>query len=102
MYARVMHIRARPGKLDEIAALYRTGVAPALQAQEGFHSTLLLTDPDSGRGLSITLWETVAARDASGSSSRFTAQLRSVAPLLEEPPRAENLVAHQIEAQPGR
>ena len=94
MFARVMHVQAKQGALDEVVTLYWQLVAPALQSQDGFHSTLLLTDPSIGSGMSNTIWKTEEARSASATNEQFLEQIRKVAPLLERPPKGENLVAH--------
>lgn len=93
MFARVMHIQSQPGKLDEIVALYRESVLPVLQQQKGFHDTLLLTDPDSGKGMSITLWESAADQQASDANEFLREQIGKVMPLLAGPPTREDYVA---------
>jgi len=94
VFARVMHIQSKPGKLEEVAALYQTSVLPALKQQDGFVSTFLLTDSTNGKGMSITIWRTEEALKASSSSGFLMEQIRKVVPLLEAPPVAEQLVAH--------
>ncbi|MBB5018510.1 heme-degrading monooxygenase HmoA [Chitinivorax tropicus] len=94
MFSRVMHIQSKPGRLAEITSLFQDSVLPALRRQEGFVSTLLLTDPATGKGMSITIWQSEEALKASSSSGFLMEQIRKVAPLLETPPVAEQLVAH--------
>ncbi len=94
MFARVTHVQAKPGKLDEVVALYQESVIPLLEQQGGFHSTFLLTDPSSGKGMSITLWNSDAARLAGDSNGFLLQQVMKVAPMLVAPPVAEGYVAH--------
>lgn len=96
MFARVMHIQSKPGKLDEITDLYQTSVLPALKQQDGFISTLLLTDSANGKGVSITIWQTEEALKSSSSSGFLMEQIRKVVPLLETPPVAEQFEAHLL------
>ena len=93
MFARVTHVLAKPGKLDEVVALYQESVIPLLEQQDGFHSTFLLTDPASGKGMSITLWNSDAARQAGDSNGFLLQQVMKVVPLLAAPPIPEGYVA---------
>ncbi|SFM46880.1 antibiotic biosynthesis monooxygenase family protein [Rugamonas rubra] len=93
MFARVTHVQAKPGKLDEVVALYQESVIPLLAQQDGFHSTFLLTDPASGKGMSITLWNSDAARLAGDSNGFLLQQVMKVVPLLAAPPIPEGYVA---------
>ena len=92
MFARVMHIQAKPGKLDDVVAMYWESVAPALRTQEGFQSTFLLTDPGNDKGLSVTVWKSATARAASAASAGFLQQVGKVAPLLAGLPVGEDMV----------
>lgn len=94
MFARVTHVQSKPGKLDEIVAVYQDSVIPLLKQQQGFHSTFLLTDPDTGKGMSITLWETEADRQAGDSNGLVLEQVMKVVPLMAAPPVREAFVAH--------
>lgn len=94
MFARVMHIQSKPGKLEEVSSLYQASVLPVLKQQAGFVSTFLLTDPANGKGMSITIWQTEEALEASSSNGFLMEQIRKVAPLLAAPPVAEQLLAH--------
>ena len=55
--ARVRTIQYQPGHDEEIVALYRDEIVPAAAEQPGLLQYLLLNDPESGKVLSITLWE---------------------------------------------
>ncbi len=93
MFARVMHLQAKLENLDEITALYRGFVEPHLQTQHGFINSLLLTDPCTGRGMSITLWDSEADQLSSDNDGHFLLALGKVAPLLEAPPKKEDFIA---------
>jgi len=58
MYARVTTAQVQPGKMDEAISMMRDSTYPANRNQEGFKSAILLTNPKTGKALSITLWET--------------------------------------------
>ncbi|MHB1201101.1 MAG: antibiotic biosynthesis monooxygenase family protein [Polaromonas sp.] len=92
MFARLITVHAQPGKIEEAATLYRDSVIPAAKKQKGFKGAMLLTDPVTGKGLSITLWETEADQKAGESSGYVQQQLGKMAPLLAGPPVRESLV----------
>lgn len=92
MFARVITVQAQPGKIDEAATLYRDSVIPAAKQQNGFNSAMLLTDPVTGKGISITLWETEADQKAGEASGYVAQQLGKMAPLLAGQPVRESFV----------
>ncbi len=93
MFARVTHIHAKPDRLAEVTALYRDSVMPVIRLQPGYYSTLLLTDPATGKGLSITVWQSEADLKASESTGFVREQVGKVMPLLVGPPLQETFVA---------
>ncbi len=56
MYGRVVSVKVEPEKLKEAVGIYRDSVVPAAENQNGFRGALLLTDPESGEAISVTLW----------------------------------------------
>ena len=92
MFARVLTIHTQTGKTEEAAAIYRDSILPAAREQKGFSGALLLTDPVTGKGISVTLWETEADQKAGESSGYVQQQLGKVAPLLAGPPQRESFV----------
>src|SRR5207249_9540321 len=87
MFARVIAARIRPGQLDELIAWYRAALLPAAREQPGFRGALLLTDPASGAGLSVTLWASAAELEASVASEYLREQLAAIWPLFAAPPQ---------------
>ena len=92
MFARVITVHAQPGKIEEAATLYRDSVIPAARQQKGFNSALLLTDPVTGKGVSVTLWDTEADQKAGESSGYVQQQLGKMASLLARPPLRESFL----------
>ena len=92
MFARVITVQAQPGKVDEAAMLYRDSVIPAAKQQKGFSGAMLLTDDVTGKGISITLWETEADQKASEASGYVAQQLGKLAAVLAGPPTRESFL----------
>ncbi len=59
MYARVTNIRFPPEMKAEVTSVAR-GLAPILKQRRGFAGLQVLTDPNAGEGLIVSLWETEA------------------------------------------
>lgn len=92
MYARVITVQTQPGKIAEATAVYRDSILPAAQQQKGFHSGFLLTDPITGKGVSVTLWDSEADMKAGETSGYLQQQLAKMTSLLALPPQREALI----------
>ncbi len=57
MYARVTYIQAPEGKVDEGLRLWRENVLPITKSREGFRGVVSLVQRDTGKAVSITLWD---------------------------------------------
>lgn len=65
MFARVSTFQGPPEQTAEGIRLAREQILPAAKLQDGFEGIYLLFDRETGRSLSITLWETEADMKAS-------------------------------------
>jgi len=63
MFARVITAQAAPGQLDGAIALARDQL-PAAARRRGFRGFYLLTDAETGRVMTISLWDTQEQLDA--------------------------------------
>ncbi len=69
MHARVSFAQVQPGKMDDLVSRLRGSVYPDYKQQQGFKGALMLTDPNTGKAISITLWETEADLTAGWTST---------------------------------
>ncbi len=69
MYARVTTAQVQPGKMDEAISVIRDSTYSAHRNKQGFKSAILLTNPKTGKALSITLWETEADATAQAAAT---------------------------------
>ena len=81
MYARVANIQFPPEMRAEVVRVAR-GLTPVLRKQRGFNGLQLLTDPNAGEGVIITLWETEDAAKASEASSSYIGQMSMMSSFL--------------------
>jgi quinol monooxygenase YgiN len=89
MFARATTVQIRPDAVDQAISIYRESVVPAAQAQKGFVSTSMLTDRASGKGLAVTVWQTMEDLLASESSGYYQEQVAKFAPILTAAPMRE-------------
>ena len=64
MYARVVNSQLVSGKADEAVAIWRDKLAPVLKQAKGFKGAYVTGDRNTGKGVTITLWETEADANA--------------------------------------
>jgi heme-degrading monooxygenase HmoA len=97
MYAKVVIFQIKAGKRDEVARLFKEFVIPGAKKHKGFKGGLLLTDPKTGKGTSVALWEKeedVIASEASGYYKEWVSKLSEcfAAPPTREIYEVSNLV----------
>lgn len=68
MHARVVIMEMLPIDVEEAVRTYGDRVVPTAREQEGFRGVWMLTDPETGEGLSISLWESTDDMRASEES----------------------------------
>ncbi len=89
MYARVLTVQLQPGKKEEAIQIYRDSTVPSAKQLPGFKNALFLTDDTTGKGISITLWETEAELKSSETSGWLEEQSAKFAPLFTAQPVRE-------------
>ena len=97
MHARVVNLRVRPVDTEEMVRIYRDAVLPVARLQGGFEGAMLLTDPETGIGLSVTMWETEADREAGESSGYYQEQISKFADFLIETPVRKHYEVNVLE-----
>jgi heme-degrading monooxygenase HmoA len=100
MFARVTTGRIQPGMSDELMPLFQSA-AHQQQGMQGFVSTQLLIDRTANTFMVVTVCETLADLEASGTVPRQVLADPRVALALAGPPAiAVYEVALQVAAQP--
>lgn len=89
MHARVVYTQVQSGKIDEAIRIYRDSVTPAAEKQKGFKGGYLLTDRATGKGISISLWETEADMKAGETGGYLQEQIAKFGALFAGPPIRE-------------
>ncbi len=60
MHVRIVHSQFRPEAVTEATHLWQERVAPGVKGQPGFVRSMLIVDNATGRGMSITVWQSEA------------------------------------------
>lgn len=89
MFARTTTIFIKPERIDEAIAIYETSVIPAAREQKGFRTATYLADRRSGKGISLTFWETEADAVANEENLYYQEQLVKFMNLYSAPPVRE-------------
>lgn len=89
MFVRMTTVQVRPDAIDQAISIYRDSVAPAAKAQKGYVSSYMFTDQASGKGIAVTLWQTMEDLQASESSGYYQEQVAKFGPLLTAAPVRE-------------
>jgi len=79
----------QPDKIEEGARIYQDSVVPAAKAQKGFKGILLLLAPETGKCISISLWESEADMTTGEASGYLREQVAKVASTLTGAPSRE-------------
>lgn len=90
MYARVAFFHIMAGKHENAVSLFRDAVVPAAKMQKGFSGGLLLTDPATGKGISIGLWESEADMAATEKSGFYGEWVSKFQEIFTAPPVMEH------------
>jgi hypothetical protein len=90
MHARVAFFNINAGKREEAVSLFRDDVVPAAKKQKGFSGGLLLTDPATGKGISIGLWDTEADMLATEKSGFYLGWVEKFQNVFANPPLMEH------------
>ena len=89
MHAKVVTFQIQPGKRDEAVRLFNESVIPAAMKEKGFRAGMLFTEPLTGKGISVGLWETEADIISSERSGFYQGWLAIFAGVFALPPTRE-------------
>jgi len=90
MFARLTIVQVKADKMDEVIKIYGDQVVPAAKSQKGYKEILLLTDRKTGKGISITLWESEQDAIANDKSGYYQQQVARFKDHFTKPPVQEN------------
>jgi len=89
MYARAVNVQFQTGKVDEGSHIVKDAIVPVLKEQKGFKGQLLFTQHDTGKAISINLWDTETDLAAFETSPLYRELMGKLASVLAGPPAGE-------------
>ncbi len=89
MFARLTIVQVKSDKIDETIKIFEENVIPAAKSQKGFRGGYLLTDPKTGKGISITLWDSEEDAIANEQSGYYQEQVAKFKDFFTAPPVRE-------------
>ena len=89
MFARITIVQGKVDKLDESIKIYEESIITAAKSQKGFQGAYLLTDRNTGKGISCTLWDSEEDADANEQSGYYQQQLDKLKDFLTAQPVRE-------------
>ena len=89
MFARLTIVQMNPEKTNEAVKIYGDNVVPAAKSQKSYKGILLLTDPKTGKGISISLWEKEQDAIANDQSGYYQQQVGRFKEYFTKPPVQE-------------
>ena len=89
MFARTTSMQLKIAFIDDALAVYRNSIVPAAQSQKGLIELSLLLDRDSGKAVSIAIWETEQDAKANEENHYYQEQLVKVMNFFTAPPVRE-------------
>jgi hypothetical protein len=70
LFSRVNFLETTPNRIADVEQVVRDVVHPGIRDETGYVGYIVLGDPETGKALGITLWETEAARERSDTKAR--------------------------------
>jgi len=89
MFARLTIVQVNMDKLDETVKIFEESVIPAAKSQKGYRGAYLLTDPKTGKGISISLWDSEEDAIANEQSAYYQEQVAKFKDFFTAPPVRE-------------
>ena len=86
MFARLTISHMKIDRIDEGAKLYEESIVPAAKSQKGYRGTYLLADRKTGKGVSISLWDSEEDAIANEQSGYYQEQVDKLKEFFTAPP----------------
>ncbi len=87
MYARMVTLYLKPGKVGEMKELFQNKLLPLMKKNSGFRGIFVLNNPGENKDVCLTLWEKMV--DMETFNIRYLALKDEIIPLLTVAPEVE-------------
>lgn len=90
MFARAVTVQIQPEMMEEAIRIFREDIDPVAKKQKGCTGGYFLTDRETGKAVSISLWETEADMLAGEGNEYLREQVAKVVHLFTAQPTTEH------------
>jgi heme-degrading monooxygenase HmoA len=94
-----VNVQFQSGKIEEASRIVKDSIVPAMQKQKGFKGQLLLTQRETGKAISINLWETQDDLTLFETSPLYRELMSKLTGVLAGPPTGERYEVSVIPVQ---
>jgi Antibiotic biosynthesis monooxygenase len=77
MFSRVNFLQTTPERISDVARVVRDVVHPGISGEPGYAGYIVLGNPETGRAIGVTLWQSGESRETSD------AKARQIRPIVE-------------------
>ncbi|HEY5525990.1 MAG TPA: antibiotic biosynthesis monooxygenase [Candidatus Anoxymicrobiaceae bacterium] len=89
MYARILRFRVDTEKIDQGIEIFEDGYVPEAKQQKGFLEAILLGDRETGKGMTLSIWQTEADAKETEQSGFLQQVIAKFAGFFTEAPTVE-------------
>ncbi len=89
MFARLTSVQVKIDKLDETIKIFEDSIISEAKLQKGFQGAYLLTDRNTGKGISCTIWDSEEDAVANEQSGYYQEQVDKLKEFFAGPPTRE-------------
>lgn len=89
MFARLTIVQVTPDAIDETTKIYEESVVSAAKSQNGYKGAYMLVDRKTGKGVSITLWNSEEDAITNEQSGYYQEQVGKFKDFFTAPPVQE-------------
>lgn len=89
MYARLSTLQFEPEKLNDVLKIVEESVLPAAKEQAGNRGFTVMSDPETGKVVVISMWESEDDMERGESSGYYRDQISKISDSLTGPPARE-------------
>ena len=89
LFARLTIAPIKEGKMDDLMKIYKESIVPAAKAQEGYQGAYLLTNKETNKAISVTVWDSEKDAIANEQSGYYKEQVAKAVPCFSGSPVRE-------------
>ncbi|MFC1900998.1 antibiotic biosynthesis monooxygenase family protein [Chloroflexota bacterium] len=86
MFARLTTVTVQKDRIDEAIKVFADNIVPAAKSQKGYQMIYLLINRETGKGISMSVWDSEEDAAANEKTGYYQEQVGKVAPFFTSAP----------------